>query len=193
MEFKKIKNKNSQFLLVGVVVIFMLGNFVSAFAVGFESTELRLYPGEVHNTAFSLQNYGTDVSDITVEAVIEEGEGYITFTEGTTFEIPANSNAAAPVKFTIPENAGVGENYPVKVLFRIISGDASGDEAEGTSVSFAFSYSRTINLLVVPEPVSVTEPETAERPAVGAQVWVWILVVIIIIIIVWIILRKKKG
>lgn len=192
MEFKKIKNKNLRFLLVGVIVIFMLGNFVSAFAVGFESTELRLYPGQVHDSAFSLQNYGTDVNDITVEAVTEEGEDYITFTEGARFDVRANTNVAAPVRISIPENARVGDNYPIKVLFRVISGDAGGNEAgEGTSVSFAFSYSRTINLVVVQRPEE-KPAAAAERASVFSNIWFWIIIIIIVIIILWLVTKAKK-
>ena len=146
MELKKIKIKGLQFLLAGVVFIFVLSTFVSAFSVGFESTELRLYPGEVHNSAFSLQNYGTEASDITVEATVEEGGEYMTFPGGTRFDVPANNNIAAPVRIRIPENAKIGDSYPVKVLFKVVSGDVGGGESggQGTTVSFAFNYRRDI-------------------------------------------------
>lgn len=195
MELKKIKIKSLQFLIAGAVFIFMLSASVSAFAVGFESNELRLYPGEVYDSAFSLQNYGINSSDITVEATVEEGGEYITFTEGNRFDVLANNNAAAPIKIKIPTNARVGDSYPVKILFNVISGDVggSGVEAGGTSVGFAFSYRREITLKIVPE-VTEEKPTTAETPVKETKAWVWVGLVVIILIGLglWWLVKKKK-
>lgn len=190
MEFKKIKIKGLQFLLVGAIFIFMLSASVSAFAVGFESVELRLYPGEVYDSAFSLQNYGTNSSDITVEATVEEGGEYMAFTEGTRFDVLANNNAAAPIKIKIPTNARAGDSYPVKILFNVISGDVggSGVEAGGTSVGFAFSYRREITLKVIAE-----KPAETKAAETGMNIWIWAIVIaVIIILIAWLILKSKK-
>lgn len=78
-------------------------------SVGFESTELYMYPGEIRDTAFSLQNYGTASSDIVIEAIVVEGEEYISFTDGTIFEVPANNNTGAFVRITVPKNVSIGD------------------------------------------------------------------------------------
>lgn len=192
MKFKKIKAKSWQFLLAGIIFIFMLSAFVNAFAIGFESTELRLHPGETYNGAFSLQNYGVGSGDITVEATVEEGAQYVTFTEGTTIDVLANNNAAAPVRFTIPANAKVGDSYPVKILFKVISGNVGGNEAEsgGTTVGFAFSYRREINLKVVPETPAETP---SARPAIlTIAIILALAIIIVIVIILWLVIKNKK-
>lgn len=198
MKLGKIEIKSLYFILIGIIFIFLLSTFVRAFSVGFESTELRLYPGESYGSAFSLQNYGTEASDITVDAVVEEGEGYISFPQGTRFDVGANNNAAAPIEIKIPENANVGDSYPVKILFNVISGNVGGGESggQGTTVSFAFSYRREINLKVIEkpsEPIPTPTEETTKASA-GSTAWIWVLVgIVIVVIVVWLILRKKNG
>src|SRR3989344_5386823 len=145
MKIEKMKtNCTKMFLIIAFVII--LSSNINAFAVGFESTSLNLYPGEEHESAFSLQNYGAEAGDITVEAVIEEGGEYITFIDGNKFDVGANNNAAAPVRINIPDNARAGDRLNIKILFKVISGDMGGQGIGGddTTVGFAFSYRRVI-------------------------------------------------
>ncbi|MBS3088252.1 hypothetical protein J4402_00575 [Candidatus Pacearchaeota archaeon] len=191
MKFKTIKINNLQFLLSGIVFIF-LSAAVSAFAVGFQSDNLQLLPGEVYDSAFSLQNYGSGCTDITVEATLEEGGEYVTFPEGNRFDVSANSNAAVPIQIKIPTNAKVGDSYPVKILFKVVSGNVGGNEVEsgGTSVAFAFSYRREINLNVVK-----AQPEETEKTKPGISAIAVILslaIIAVIIIILWLVIKSKK-
>ncbi len=192
MEYKKMKVGSLQLVLLALILVST--SLVSAFSVGFESTELRLYPGESYESSFSLQNYGTDAKDITVEATLEEGAQYLSFPQGTRIDVVANNNAAAPVRITVPSNAKVGDKYPIKVLFNVVAGNEVVQDVanQGTTIGFAFSYRRTVDLIVV---APVTEQDVDKnRTSASYMTWIWILIALVVVaIIVWLILRRKNN
>jgi len=160
---------------------------VLAFTVGFESTQLQLYPGQVHETNFNLQNYGTDAVEVEVQATIKEGQEYITFPQGTTFTIPAQNNINVPVSITIPEDARVGDTYPVSVLFEALSGEGSTGEAEGEqTIGFVINRERNIDLNIVEKP-------GAPEAEVSAMWWILaVVVLIIVVVVIWFVVKSKK-
>jgi len=174
------KKKVIEFLLIGVLII-MSSIFVSAtFGVGFANSKLKLYPGEVFDSSFSLQN-NNEPGDLNIEAFIEEGAEYLSFTGESKYEVPVGSSVALPVRITVPEDAKIGDTYNLIVLFKNIPGEAEG---EGGTVDFVISVRRTIEIEVIPKPGE-------EAEGTGTMIY-WIIGIIILIVIIWFV-AKKKG
>lgn len=195
MEDKKIFG-GLKFLLAGSLLIVMLSVFVNALGIGSDGSKLQLYPGETRDTSFLLQNYGAESSNIVVEATIEEGSEYISFPDGNSFSVSANGNFAVPIRYSIPQNARIGDIYPVKVLFRVISSGDAGNEAGsgGTSIEFAINPRVVIEIEVAPERIKEGQtPIAEEKTSAGSTIWIWILAVLVVIIIAWMIWKKKNS
>ena len=183
---KEMKNNRLKFLLIGFLLIIMSGVLVSAFTVGFESNQLYLTPGEVYDSTFSLQNYGADSVDVTVEAVVKEGSEYVSFAQGNTFEVLGKGGLTVPVTFTVPEDAKIGDDYLIKILFKSVAGgSAEGVGVGGASVGFVVNRERDISIEVVPKP--------GEEEGISTM-WIilGIIAVLILIAIIWFVVKSKK-
>jgi len=192
MIFKKTKSKNLKFFIVGIMAVIMFSSFVSAFGVGFQNTRLSLNPGQTIDSAFSLQNHKDGEGDLIIEVILEEGGEYLTFTEGTQFNVPTKTSVPAPVRISVPVDAKIGEVYTLKVLFRSVSGGVEEVDGEGTSIGLLLSQRRNIEIEVVPE--EIVEPELpAPEEGLGTIWWVLGIVVVIIVIVVIYFLVKGKG
>jgi hypothetical protein len=190
MGVNKFGNVFAGFLFL--VVVFSASAF--AFSVGFESTELNLLPGESYESAFSVQNYGEPSSDVMIEAIIEEGAEYIAFSEGgSTIYVPAKSSVAAFVTISVPEDASVGDSFPLSILFRQISGGVPDNGGEGTTVNFQISRLRTINLNVVSERLEETPTPTEQTQSSSSGVIWWVIGIIILVIIIWFVIKSRKS
>lgn len=129
------------------IISIMLSNFASAgFAVGFPH-KIELKNGESYDGSFQLQNVIPPVEQITVEIIVEQGEEYVSFPEGTTIQLTANEIKNVPVKISVPENANGGDVYNTKIIFKPISGGAQ----ENGTVNFRLSVGRSFDIEVIKE------------------------------------------
>jgi len=186
---KKILN-----LVLFGIMIMCLSSFVSAFGVGFPGSKLSLVPGQDFEGAFGLQN--TEGVDLVINISVEKGAEYITFLEGTVFNLPKEGNIAVPVKIDVPENAEVGSKYVIEVLFRVVAG-LENKEGEGGMIGFAMGQSRIIEVEIIEQPKA--EGEATETPApignfvIGAG---WIILVVILVIAIifvgYLVIKNKK-
>lgn len=193
-----IKNMDKSLMkgLSLVIMLVFLTSFISAFGVGFIGSDLKMYVGQDYDTTFSLRN--TEEYDITLEATIETGSEYLTFTEGiTTFNIPQGEYVEFPVKISIPADANIGDEYTVKVLFKNI-GDIPEGVGGGTTIGIVFDQRNNINIEVVekPQPKSTTPPPTPPATQTPAEtdmtMWYWVIGIAVVLLVVWFIMKKKR-
>lgn len=191
---KIFRGRAHSFVLIGFMLIIISGILVSGFGVGFESNKLKLYPGEVLDSSFILQNYQDNAGVLNIEVNIEEGTDYMSLTNGNVFEVPVQSSIIAPVKVSVPQDAKIGDVYKVKVLFRASGGEAEKESGKNTAVGFLFSQRRNIDIEVVPKPAPAEPEAPASQPTSTANnaVWWWILGIVVLIIIIWMIVRARK-
>ena len=189
MEFKKIskKEKGLSFLVVGILMVVGLSTFVSAFALGF-ANKISLYPGESTDTSFSLQNVIEPTADLVLGVVVEEGSEYVSFTEGTQFNVPEGESVRAKVRVSVPETASVGDIYTVTVVFGTVSSESIGDEG---TIQFTTFHRKSFEIEVMAEPaLEIEEPAAGE--GLGAGMWILIIVIIVVVIVVIVLVVKKK-
>jgi len=181
---KKMMKKMNILVIVSLMVVLLI-SFVSAFSVAFDSSKLQMYPGEVFESTFSLQNYG-NANDITVELTVEEGGSYIELPEGLQYNVKPEASYDLPVKFTVPADANFGDSSSVKILFKVVSGAVGAGGGDGM-VGFVINRRRTIEIEVVPKPGE-------ETPQGISTIWiiVGIIAIVILIIIIWMAVKKKK-
>ena len=176
------------------LVIVLLGSVVvSGFGVGFESNKVRLYPGEVLDTSFILQNYEQGVGSLNVEVTVEQGTEYMSVVGGPVFGIPEKMSIHAPIRVTVPENAKVGDVYNVKVLFRAISDSGEVSAEESTSIGLLFSQRKSIDIEIVPRANVEEQQVSAKSDFTGSMMFVWLLVVIVVIVVIWLVMRRKSS
>lgn len=188
MTYRIIKNKKLNFFLVGVMLIVFLSVFVNAFSVGFRGSRLGLTPGQTLETAFSLDS--SEENDATIQITVEEGAEYITFTQGTSFNLPAGENVAVPVRISVPQDANIGDVYTIKVLFKSVGGEGTS-AGEGTNIGFVFNHRKTIGIEVIEELVRGEQPAPPKETGL-----LWIIglgAVIVIIVIVVLLMKSKQG
>jgi len=176
------KNKRGEKFLVALLFSIFLFPLVSAFSTGFVSSNVELHSGQIYNERFSLSN--PSEVEITIEAVIQEGGEYLVFTEGTVFDVPAKGSVAAPVRISIPDDAEVGDTYPIKVLFQRISDIESDD----SMIGLTFNQEQDVSVTIIPKPGEEVPPEGI------STTWIilGIVLIIIVIVLIWFVNKSKK-
>ncbi len=173
-----MKHKISPVIASIFIIAIILSNFASAgFAVGFPY-KIDLKKGETYDGSFQLQNIIQPVEQITVEIIIEQGEEYLSFPDGTTIQLAANEIKNIPVKISVPNNADGGDVYNAKIIFKPVSGDVQ----EGGTVNFRLSVGRSFDIEVIKETNTIL---------VIAIVFL-ILAILILILILLKTLKNKK-
>ncbi len=172
-------------LLISAIFLLVLsGSFTFALSAGGIPGEVEVYAGETVERVILIQNLLAGSTDLTLQGEFEQGSEIVSFSQGRTIEVRANSVVSVPVRIRIPNNVVVGAEYPVLVIFRTIS----GVEGEG-NVQFSTNIGKEFRVIVVEKPTIEEKP--SERGKAGA-VFGWIIAIVIVILIVWLILRKKK-
>jgi|SRR3989344_313432 len=184
------KNKQTKkvFAILIFAVVLLNLNFVNGLSVGFGSA-VNMEPGQSVEKSFTLMNKGANAGDIVVEASIEKGSEYITFTQGTRYEVPAGEIKPVPAVFKIPANAKSGDTYPVIINFNTIEGGGIG----GGTIEFNVGYSLSFDINVlekVPTTSGLEEPASAS----GSNMFiVWILIILVVLLILVFFIYRKMG
>jgi len=178
------------FLIFGVLAI-MSGVLVSAaFGIGFPNG-VSLYPGEILDTGFSIQNVIDPTEDIVIEVSVVEGSDYVTLSEGTQFSVPAGEVIPVPIRISVSDSANIGDLHNIVVSFSTVSGGIEG----GGTVDIAFGITKSFDIEVVKR--SETTPDaldTSGEPgegSLGVNIWLWVIGVIVLFVILWFVFRKK--
>lgn len=195
VERKMRKNRILNLFLLSIFVLLINSVFASGFGVGFRGSKFELYPGEMLDISYSLQNNDVGTGTIIIEALVEEGGDYVKFLgENNKFEVPEGANVEAPIKINIPETAIIGDTYNVKVLFRQLN-TISETESSGTNVGFAFNQRNSFEIEIKEKPSEIIEGEIAwQEKETGNMVFLWLLVgIIAIVIIAWLFIKRNKN
>jgi len=190
-----MKIKRLNILIIGFIFVILSSSLINAFAVGFSGSKLGIYPNQNSlEESFSLQNYGEDAKDIIVEIVVEEGNEYVSFTQGISYNIPAQSNIAVPIIITPPAGAQVGDKFSFTVLFRSDSGSSSESAEEGNIIGFNINQRHVIEIEVVEKPTGESVQETPQEAEGISQIWyiLGIILLIVIIAIIVLLVKRKK-
>jgi len=183
----------SKFIVLVVLSLVASLNFVSGFGVSIPySTQdpLRLYPEQGSDVVVGLQSSISE-GDLIIVPEISEGQDIVEITDSSKeYNVIANQpiGAAVHLKVNIPDNARVGEEYPVKLVFRDIT------PREGGMVGFSTSIGASFNVLVIEKPEVIKEEVSKKR--IGIMLIILLIVVIIVILaiiaIAWFLIKRKK-
>jgi len=186
MIMKEIIDKRKDlrfFLVVSVFLSLVFGSLVSGFGV--VSPSLEMYPGQVKDTHFILQNVIEGEGDLTIQVSLTEGSEIVTLSDSDLmYDVPFGSEVKVNIRVEIPESAPVGSEYRVEGLFRPVVSSEGDDVQIVTNIGVGF------DVTVVERPV-IEQP--AEPAGTGGNVWLWVLVIIVVLLVVWWLLRKKKA
>ena len=173
---------------IGFILFFIA--FVSAFSVGMpymENKQLYLFPGEIRDLEFVLQNSG-GTEDINARATIIEGSEIIEITDtSNVYVVIPGKQTKVNFRVTIPEDAQIGDSYHIKLGFAA--------EAGAGSFAFGSEIEQNFDVIIGEKAVPVVEQEEEEEGILLKSLWVYgiiILVLIAIIIIFFVIRRKNK-
>jgi uncharacterized membrane protein len=163
--------------VLGVAVL-MSGFFVAAFSVG-SSSAVNVEPGGSVDTSFSLMNLGENAEDVVIEITVERGEEYLSFPDGTIFDVPAGQSVSVRAIVSVPSDSGDGDSYPVKLVFNAIEGGVN----EGGTVDIVFGYSKSFNINVA---------ESLEAREGAGNFWLWVIGIIVVIVIIWLVMKAMR-
>lgn len=167
-------NKNMILIILGIV---LTASVVSAgFAVSFPY-KISLHPGETYEGSFSLQNVLQPSEDTTIEIIVESGNEYIQFPEGTTIQLAENETKNVPVKVTLPEDVNL-DKYSIQLLFQPVSA-----QNQGGTVDIVLALRKSFDIDVI--------RENNKKTAIA--ITLLIIVAIILLILLLKVLRNKKN
>lgn len=176
-------------IIIGFVFFSMLA-YASALSIGSISDRVELYPGQVFDKDVTIQNVLDGAVDVAFEGDVEVGSDIVSIVGNKIINVPAKSTVSIPLKFTIPSNAQIGQEYPIRLMFKSTAG-AKGDG----SVAMAMDLGKEFKIVVVEKPV-VADTNTAttvsQETGFFGSVWVWLLIIVVIVVIVWLVVKKKK-
>jgi len=166
-------------VISAVFFCILAGAFASAaFGVGFPY-KISLHPGETYEGSFSIQNVLEPTEDTTISIVVEKGQEYIQFPEGTTIQLSKGETKNIPVKITIPER-GDADKYNVQILFQPTSAAAAGQEG---TIELVLALKKSFDIEVIRDK---------SNKAVYTSIALVLIAVILIIILMRVLKNSKK-
>lgn len=141
-------------------------------------------PGQSGEFEMYLQNMVGD-QDLVFSLRYEQNDGSITSLEQTEYLVPAGrDDVAVKVRYSIPADAQVGQEYNVKIAFNTRSPGTEGGIETGIGIV------RTIPF-VVGEQSSLQFGEDRSSPAFSFAVYL-IIALIVVALIVYFVMKRKK-
>lgn len=187
MEERKKTKKLLAISLILIISVIFGSSFVSAFGIGsayHKDNPLKLSPGETKEIIFNLQNMPGPES-ITVRPSIRKGSEILELINTQDILVAVGNSIDVIAKVTVPNNAKIGDVYPVEVTFTAVTAGNAGTFGLGSSVG------RNFDVIIVP-----TEEETAklaEQKQISSwRIYLIIGIVILILAISAILFRLKK-
>jgi hypothetical protein len=168
-------------MIFSVLLTFLLVlSYASAIAVTtyyWDSSPLKVYPGQEVETYFELQNMGGQ-KDVTMTGELTGGSEIASLTS-TEFSVPnGKKDVKAYVKIKIPSDAQIGAKYEVSASFK------EKLKSSGEMMQMAGAVGASIPILVVnPNESTPLTQIPIEKDNYMKTPWGWGLVVLVIILI----------
>ena len=188
------KIKTIAWIFIGVLIILSVS--ISAFSISspyMENKQLKVYPGEIRELEFVLQNGGA-TEETSVRVRILEGSEIAELTSqgieadlGKIYIIPVDEKLKIDVKISVPEDAEIGESYHIRLGVSTAATTKKGEFGFGMEIENIFD-------IVVGEMVQTSPPETTSAETIKNN---WIpylsiaIIILVIILIIFFIKRKK--
>ncbi|MDD5191809.1 MAG: hypothetical protein PHH54_04005 [Candidatus Nanoarchaeia archaeon] len=180
---KKIINIEYAIIVSILVMIGSVSAFGSSMPYGM-GMPLKLYPGQSIDFSIVLQSSLAE-GNLTIIPEISEGQDIVSVTDSLKeYKVVADQNIGALInlKASIPDDAPIGKEYAVKILFKDVTPKAGG------MIGLSITTGAGFNVVVVEKP--------AETPATEGISTVWyilgVIAVIVIIAIIWFVVKNKE-
>ena len=181
MKINKIYQQTGILLLA----VILLTNFVSAFGVGaayYNENPLLISAGESIEVVFNLQN-GPGPDDITARTNLVKGSEILKLTDTGDILVAVGASIDIITEITIPNDAKVGDVYPIEIEFTTVTESGAGNFGLGGSVG------RKFDVIIVP---SEEQKAKAEKQKMIFSYLAYLIIGIIIIVIIIRFVFKKK-
>jgi hypothetical protein len=169
-------------LILPIIFVLLLVSFVHGFGVGspyWEENPLTMYPGEIKEVDFNLQNMvGTEDYDVVAE--VKQGMEIAELKRDSYTVKYGTSDTLAPLEIRLPNNAT--GTYRVKVDFKTVKSGSGGGVAMGTGMNIAFDVI-----------VSGTAPKKGNMIPTSLMFAMIALILILVISLVVLVKRRKKD
>ena len=191
-----MKINNITCFAISVMMVVLLNNLVSAFAVSspyWAERPLQMYPGDTYEFQLVLQNGGGAKEDITVKGeLLDGGEVLEIIDEQETYFIPMNGRVDVNLRATIPSDAEIGKIYPVQLSFGTVTENKGGALGIGSGIKRSFNIE---GIEPVKPPIEqVEEEELPETKPIATKIIMTIIIIVIIFAAIYFPLKKnKKG
>lgn len=163
-----------------VVAMVLLISFVNALSVSMpymENKELKLFPGELKDLEFVLQNSGT-TENIVVRAIVLEGIEFANIIdEDNLYTIAPGDKVPVHFRIEVPKDFEIGGRHHIKLSF--------STQTEGESGVFGFGTGIEQNFDVI------IGEEIKEKLNINPGLMV--LIIIILIIVFRILFKRKRA
>lgn len=169
-------------IFIAVLFVVLLTNNIIAFGIGaayHKDNPLNMYPGETKEINFNLQNKAGS-EPITVRPSIKTGSEFLKFKDDSDILVDVGGSIDITIIAFIPEEAKVGDSYPVEVEFTTVTSTATGPLGLSSSVG------RIFNIIIV------ESPEDEKKPFELKNSLIYIIIGILALIIIAIIFLKKR-
>lgn len=137
---KKTNNLMIKTIIIAFAILFLIGN-ISAFAVSsayYNNNPLKLKQGETMDFMLVLQNPSGPEADM-LKVNILSGSEILEITDPSNiYSVPTGDKTSVNLRATIPQNARVGQIYPVNIELITVSKSDSGEFGFGSAIGQSF-------------------------------------------------------
>ena len=181
--------------LFGIILLAMISFNVNAAGVSspyWDDNPLYVYPGEVKEFSYTLQNMVGD-KNLKMQATVEGDSSIISLIDSNTiYDVPlGRSDVAVKVKITVPSNAQIGQEWQVGLRF-----DTVESTVEGRPVSIGSAFSKGFKV-IVGNPPSQEESISGQssKPLLSENLTSLVILVVILIVLFVLIsyFHKKRN
>jgi len=191
---EKMKTNKKQIAteILGVIFILFSISYVQALGFGYGypfGNPLEFYPGQTDDIYVQLQNPHGE--NMTISAGIAEGSEIAKITDpNNAYYLPTGTTKNVNIRVSVPSDAKIGDEYPLKVNFLSVQGSTAG------GLGFGASMNLNTKVIIIEKPKTAEElaAETAAEKALKRAVYLIIKIVVAVAIaaaIIFLCTRKK--
>ena len=177
-------------ILISLSIVLIFASLVSSAGVSSPywspDKPLEIMPGETKTVYLNLQNKAGATEDLTFELeLVKDGDGIAKIIdEDLLYFVVAGGDVDVEVEITAPEDAEIGKERIVEIMFSPLTEDNGG------MVSLSARFPAKFPVLIVSE--SPPESQKEETPVAEKNDYlIYVLILAIIILIIYFLTRKR--
>ena len=178
-------------MALGVLALFFITT-VTALGVSpsyWKENPLKMYPGQSREVTLTLLQSSEEKSSAEVQVSLIEGSEIAKIKSGKDYTVESGSKEEIILEITIPNDAGQGETYNVKLAI-----SPKPDESGQGNIQLGIIYNEEFPVIITDKSgMSQVEAKKSSNSIVTIVIIIGILILLSVFVITYVLLKRKDN